>query len=129
MPGEPYFTEAELAAHTAYCLRDLGNGHDVEPEVRSALAGYDPSCQRSKSFMHTVLATARLGSPKPDIEAACAEADKALDLVQNLRSTRGTEQIARFVHDLEPYHSYPIARDFTTRASDVLASSTPDHHL
>lgn len=132
--GEPtmwltYFTKAELAAHTAYCLRDLGNAHDVEPEVRCALAGYDPSYLRSRGFMHTVLATARIGSPQPDLEGACAEADAALDLVKSLRSTRGTEQIAGFIRGLEPYRSHRIARDFTERASDVLASSATGHRV
>ncbi|MGH4001393.1 MAG: hypothetical protein ACRDTJ_28485, partial [Pseudonocardiaceae bacterium] len=121
-----YFTEAELAAHSAYCLRDLGNvAHDVEPQVRTALAGYDPSCRRSRGFMHTVLATARLGSSQPDLEGACLEAEQALDIVKDLRSKRASEQLIEFIRNLEPFYSSEIARDLADRASALLAMAPP----
>ena len=123
-----YFTEAELAAHTAYCLRDLGNAPQVETHARAALAGFDQSCVRSRGFMHIVLATARIGGPQPDLESACAEAEQALELVTNLRSARGTEQLAGFVRSLERFRSNQIAHNFTERASVLLAASAPGHH-
>lgn len=120
-----YFTEAELAAHSAYCFRDLGNAHDVESQVRTALAGYDPTCRRSRGFMHTVLATAYLGASQPDLEGACIEAEQALDIVKDLHSRRGSEQLIEFIRNLEPFHSSEIARDLTARASALLAMTLP----
>lgn len=123
-----YFTEAELAAHSAYCLRDLGNAaHDVEPQVRTALAGYDPSCRRSRGFMHTVLATAYIATSQPDLEGACVEAEQALDIVKDLRSRRCTEQLTALIRNLEPFHSSEIARDLAVRASALLAMAPPGH--
>ncbi|MGH4022234.1 MAG: hypothetical protein ACRDT0_23970 [Pseudonocardiaceae bacterium] len=122
-----YFTEAELAAHTAYCLRDLGHTQRVEPEARSALTRYDPALVRSRVFMHTVLAGARISVQRPDLEGACAEAGHALHLVKNVRSTRGTEHLAGFVHSLEPFQTHPVARNFIERASETLNGSTPGH--
>ena len=123
-PWLTYFTEAELAAHTAYCLRDLGGQPGVEAEVRAALTGFDSSCLRSKAFMHTVLATARLEPGHADVEAACAEGDEALSLVTKLRSVRSSEQLAGFVRGLEPYRSHPVVRDFTERAGEALVAPT-----
>jgi hypothetical protein len=74
--------------------------------------------------MHTVLATARLNPGDADVEAACAEGDEALGLVTKLRSVRGSEQLAGFVRDLEPYRSHPVVRDFTERAGEALAVPT-----
>lgn len=123
-----YFTEAELAAHSAYCWRDLGNAaDDVEPQVRTALAGYDPSCRRSRGFMHTVLATAHIGASQPDLEGACIDAEQALDIIKDLHSRRGAEQLIGFIHNLAPFHSSEIARDLAVRASALLAVAPPGH--
>lgn len=77
--------------------------------------------------MHTVLATAYIATSQPDLEGACIEAEQALDIVKDLRSRRGTEQLIEFIRNLEPFHSSEIARDLAVRASALLAMAPPGH--
>jgi hypothetical protein len=122
-PWLAYFTDAELAAHAATCLRDLGKpAPGVEPFVESALRAYDPSCVRSRGFAHTVLATAHLAGRGPgvDVEAACGSADKALDIAGRVHSARAKQHLADFVRRLRPCLAEPAAREFAERAGPVL---------
>jgi hypothetical protein len=125
-PWLTYFTSAELAAHTASCLRDLGKpAAGVEPQVACALDAYDPVCVRSRGFAHIVLATAHLAAPPAiDVEAACGAADKALDIAGRVRSARVREHLADFLQRLQPYHAEPAAREFAERARPVLDPGT-----
>jgi hypothetical protein len=133
-PGEcpswlAYFTDAELAAHAATCLRDLGKpAPGVEPLVESALRAYDPSCVRSCGFAHTVLATAHLGGPGlgGDVEAACGAAEKALDIAGRVHSARAKQHLADFVQRLQPYLGEPAAREFAERAGPILQPAGKD---
>jgi tetratricopeptide (TPR) repeat protein len=110
-----YFNEAELAAETAHCFRDLGDAR--EAARRAALA--TPSngeYARSDFFASMVLADALADQGDP--EQACDTALSALRVGEAVTSARCVAYVREFRHRLDRFDGNPAVRDFTEQAAE-----------
>jgi hypothetical protein len=108
-----YFDEAELAAETAHCFRDVDHASRAVSHAENAMSG---SHVRSDFFVSIVLAEAQLRAREP--EEACRVALDALDLGQQLRSARCVSYLTEFRRQLARYKSSAAVRDFGEEAAD-----------
>lgn len=109
-----YFNEAELAAETAHCFRDLGDAR--EAARRAALA--TPSngeYARSDFFASMVLADALADQGDP--EQACDTALSALRIGEAVTSARCVAYVREFRDRLDRFDGNPAVRDFTEQAA------------
>jgi hypothetical protein len=93
-----YFDEAELAAESAHCFRDVNNARQAVEHAGHAMSG---SHVRSDFFVTMVLADAHLRAG--EVEEACRVALDALDLGEQLRSARCVSYLRQFRHELAPH--------------------------
>lgn len=110
-----YFNEAEMAAETAHCFRDLGDAN--EAACRAALA--TPSngeYARSDFFASMVLADALADQGDP--EQACETAQSALRVGEAVTSARCVAYVREFRHRLDRFDGNPAVRDFTEQAAE-----------
>lgn len=111
-----YFDEAELSAEFGHCFRDLGRAADARAWAgRSVDASADGSFPRSDFFAAMVLADAHLdhGDPEP----ACRVALQALELGDQLKSTRCAQYVVEFRQRLTKVSTSRVVRDFSEQAA------------
>jgi ATP/maltotriose-dependent transcriptional regulator MalT len=108
-----YFDEAELAAESAHCFRDVSNARQAVEHAENAMSG---SHVRSDFFATMVLADAHLRAG--DIEEACRVALDALDLGEQLRSARCVSYLGEFRAALAPFTSTPAVRELHEQAAE-----------
>jgi len=108
-----YFGPAELSAHAANCLRDLGHPAASLAHARDAYAGFPESAVRSRGFIRTGEAIALLD--QRDVEAACVAASDALDIAGRVRSARSRELLSDFQTRLRSDAAVPVARELLDR--------------
>lgn len=103
-----YFDHAYMAAKFAHTFHSLGMSRDAERFAHRSLnmsAGYE----RGRMF-NTVLLASTLAD-QDRVDEACATGRKALDMMQNVRSVRGTTYLAGWVEGcLAIRHTQPFGR-------------------
>ncbi|MEU0742692.1 hypothetical protein [Streptomyces sp. NPDC006134] len=108
-----YFDEAELAAETAHCFRDVNRARRAVSHAENAMSG---SHVRSDFFATMVLADAHLRAG--DVEEACRVALDALDLGEQLKSARCISYLAEFRRNLDLTGRSAVARDLAEQARE-----------
>ncbi|MCF3960363.1 hypothetical protein [Streptomyces fuscigenes] len=108
-----YFDEAELAAEAAHCFRDVRSARQAVAHAENAMSG---SHVRSDFFATMVRADAHLHGGDP--EEACRVALDALDLGEQLKSSRCVAYLAEFRQNLDQLGSSSIVQDFQEQAAD-----------
>ncbi len=108
-----HFDAAYLADELAHCHRDLGQGREAQKQAAEALAGHPATRTRRRAIGLLVLATGQL--QEGELERACHTAQEAGDMLDGLRSGRGTEYLEEFTSRLEPHRNEPSVREFTAR--------------
>lgn len=108
-----YFDEAELAAEAAHCFRDVNRARRAVSHAENAMSG---SHVRSDFFATMVLADAHLRAG--DVEEACRVALDALDLGEQLKSTRCISYLAEFRRNLGLTGRSAVARDLAEQARE-----------
>ncbi|MGW8064910.1 transcriptional regulator [Streptomyces ziwulingensis] len=108
-----HFDEAYLADELAHCHRDLGQADAAARYARQSLDGHPESRARRRAIGHVLLATAQV--QQREIEQACTTATKAVELLETLRSNRGSEYLDDFQARLEPYREEAVVREFGAR--------------
>jgi tetratricopeptide (TPR) repeat protein len=106
-----YFDEAELAAEAAHCFRDVNRARRAVSHAENAMSG---NHVRSDFFATIVLADAHLRAG--DVEEACRVALDALDLGEQLKSTRCISYLAEFRRNLDLTGRSAVARDLAEQA-------------
>jgi tetratricopeptide (TPR) repeat protein len=108
-----YFDEAELAAETAHCFRDVNWARRAVSHAENAMSG---SHVRSDFFATMVLADAHLRAG--DVEEACRVALDALDLGEQLKSARCISYLAEFRRHLDLTGRSAVTRDLAEQARE-----------
>jgi transcriptional regulator with XRE-family HTH domain len=108
-----YFDEAELAAETAHCFRDVNRARRAVSHAENAMSG---SHVRSDFFATMVLADAHLRAG--DVEEACRVALDALDLGEQLKSARCISYLAEFRRNLDLTGRNTVTRDLAEQARE-----------
>jgi transcriptional regulator with XRE-family HTH domain len=111
-----YFTEAELAAEIAHCMRDIGRAAEAVASAELSLTGSDGGYARSDFFATVVLADAQLDHDEP--EQACRTMLSALTLGRQLRSARSATYIAEFRTRLPRFAGTQAVLDLAEEAAD-----------
>lgn len=114
-----YFTEAELAAEIAHCMRDIGRTADAMTSAELSLNGSHGEYVRSDFFATVVLADTQLDHDEP--EQACRTMLSALTLGRQLRSARSVAYVAEFRRRLPRFAG--------TQATLALAEEAADSPL
>lgn len=108
-----YFDQVELAAEFAHCFRDVRSARRAVIHAENAVSG---SHVRSDFFVTTVLADAHLHAGAP--EEACRVALDALDLGEQLRSTRCVAYLGEFREHLGRFGEVAAVREFQEQARE-----------
>lgn len=108
-----YFDEAELAAEAAHCFRDVNRARQAVSHAQNAMSG---SHVRSDFFATMVLADAHARAG--EVEEACQVALGALDLGEQLKSSRCVSYLAEFRRSLAAAGDSAAARDFHEQAAE-----------
>jgi transcriptional regulator with XRE-family HTH domain len=111
-----YFTEAELAAEIAHCMRDIGRAPDAMANAELSLNDSDSEYVRSDFFATVVLADAQLDHDEPEL--ACQTMLSALALGRQLRSARSVTYIAEFRNRLPRFADTLAVLDLGEQAAD-----------
>ncbi|WP_219420243.1 hypothetical protein [Pseudonocardia nigra] len=118
-PGEgpawiQYFDEAELAAEFGHCNRDLGRPGHASSYASQSLGSASGDYLRSDFFATMVLAHAYMD--QGEAEEACRVALRALEIGENLKSSRSASYVAEFRQRLHRARGSVILRDFESKA-------------
>ncbi|WP_314174870.1 tetratricopeptide repeat protein [Streptomyces winkii] len=108
-----HFDRAYLADELAHCHRDLRRPEEAAEQAGESLAGHPENRVRRRAIGAFLLASAQL--QKRELEHACHNGTKAVELLSTLRSGRGTEYLEDFRRRLVPFVKEPVVRDFTAR--------------
>jgi ATP/maltotriose-dependent transcriptional regulator MalT len=108
-----YFDEAELAAESAHCFRDINRARQAVEHAGNAMSG---SHVRSDFFVTMVLADAHLRAG--DVDEACRIALDALDLGEQLRSARCVAYLSEFRAALGPHAKTTAVREMREQAAE-----------
>jgi transcriptional regulator with XRE-family HTH domain len=108
-----YFDEAELAAETAHCFRDVNRARQAVAHAENAMSG---DHVRSDFFATMVLADAHLRAGEP--EEACRAALDALDLGEQLKSSRCVSYLAEFRQHLSRVADSAAVHDFHEQVAE-----------
>lgn len=117
-----YFDEAYLAAKSAHCLRDLGDGGAAVRHARRSLV-MDGRYVRGKMFNFSLLATALI--QQGELEEACEAATSALDLAEGIQSVRTRSYVADLRERLTPYARHPRVAVLIERCGRPVENRVP----
>jgi transcriptional regulator with XRE-family HTH domain len=109
-----YFTESELSAEFAHCMRDLGRTDDAVQHAGNAL-GTSGEFTRSDFFVSIVLADAHLAAG--DVEQACTVTLRALNAGGQIRSARCVSYLREFTGHLPATSNRGLA-EFREQAAE-----------
>ncbi len=115
-----HFDRAYLADELAHCHSDLGRPSEAAKQAQEALRGHPEDRVRRRAIGLFVLASAQV--QQRELEHACRTGSKAVDLLETLRSGRGSEYLEDFRRRLVPFAKQPVVREFTARL-DLLATA------
>ncbi|MGW6458579.1 transcriptional regulator [Streptomyces sp. NPDC055078] len=108
-----HFDRAYLADELAHCYRDLGESEAAAQQAADALESHPEGRARRRAIGLVLLATAQV--QQREVEEACQTGTRAVELLGQLRSSRGAEYLDDFQQRLEPYADEPSVREFGAR--------------
>ncbi|HEX5567723.1 MAG TPA: transcriptional regulator [Streptomyces sp.] len=108
-----HFDAAYLADELTHCHRDLNQPIPAQRRAEEALAGHPERRTRRRAIDLLLLATAQV--QQREVEQACHTGIQAVELLDRLRSERGSEYLDDFRELLEPHREEPAVRDFSER--------------
>src|SRR5690606_2582440 len=117
-----YFDEAYLAAKSAHCLRDLGDGAAAVRQARRSLR-MDGRYVRGKMFNFSLLASSLI--QQGELEEACEAAASALDLAEGIQSVRTRSYLADLRERLAPYAAKPQVAALIERCDRSAGNRVP----
>jgi hypothetical protein len=92
----------------------MGKWTQAQEHLGTALALDKPNYVRDNALCHTMLAISQLA--QRDVEQACANANKAIDLFGGcIESTQCVNYLNRFIRKLDRFQASPAARQFIER--------------
>ncbi|WP_433503223.1 XRE family transcriptional regulator [Pseudonocardia halophobica] len=109
-----YFDEVEFAAELGHCHRDLGRPSDAIRWAAQAVEGATGEYLRSDFFATMVLAQAQLDAG--EVESGCETALRALDLGEELQSTRCASYVGELRQRLPRFRGSQVLADFVEQA-------------
>jgi hypothetical protein len=115
-----FYTEDRFAADAAECYRDLRAPRQVRRFTEQALSRPTEEFVRSHGLRLVVSAVAELESG--NLDAACAQGTRAVEVAGRISSTRTTEYVRDLLHRMEPYGDEPRVAELRERARPLLVS-------
>ncbi len=114
---------ANMTSEVGNSLRQLGQADRAATMLEEGIAMFDNSLPRGRQGYLIALADvlARPGKQR-DLDAAAARGMEAIQLAENLDSTRSVGLIRNLSHQMTPHAQVPAVRDFLERARVLLAS-------
>ncbi|WP_214364971.1 XRE family transcriptional regulator [Pseudonocardia sp. H11422] len=109
-----YFDEAEFAAELGHCHRDLGRPSAAIGWATRAVDGATGDYLRSDFFATMLLAQAQLDAG--EVESGCETALCALDLGEELQSTRCASYVGELRRRLPRFRGSRVLADFVEQA-------------
>jgi transcriptional regulator with XRE-family HTH domain/tetratricopeptide (TPR) repeat protein len=112
---------AEVTASAGRCLLQLGKADQAVAMLENGIALLDESFVRDRRNYVIRLAEA-LAHPGPqrDLDAAARQGIAALDLSENLDSTRGVGRLRDLCSQMKPHTKTPAVRDFLDQARGLV---------
>ena len=115
-----FYSYDRFAADAAECYRDLRAPRQVRRFTEQALSQPTEEYVRSHGLRLVVSAVAELESG--NLDAACAQGTRALEVVGRISSARTTEYVRDLLHRLEPYGDEPRVAELRERAKPLLTA-------
>lgn len=115
-----FYTYDRFAADAAECYRDLKAPRQVRRFTEQALSQPTDEFVRSHGLRLIVSAVAELESG--NLDAACAQGVRALEVAGRISSARTTEYVRDLLHRLEPYGDEPRVMELRERARPLLTT-------
>ncbi|MEU1621480.1 helix-turn-helix transcriptional regulator [Streptomyces sp. NPDC005722] len=113
-----WFDQSELLAARASCELDLDRAAQAETTFAQAAALYPADRVRTHALYLTRQADAQWR--QNDLERACATANRALDLTEEISSHRTTGPLRDLAAKMLPHAATPVVRDFRDRVATSL---------
>ncbi len=114
-----WVSPAEITAGAGDCLLQLGQPDRAAGLLDQGIALFDESLARDRQLYSTHLteALARPGKQR-DLDAAAGHGMAAIQMAEELDSTRSAARIRDLYHQLQPHVQVPAVRDFLERARE-----------
>ena len=108
---------AVITSGTGDCLLQLGQADRAVALINQGIAMFDAPFDRDRQLYLTDLAEAfaRPGKHR-DLESAAGKAIEAIQLAENLSSTRSVDRIRYLIQLMKQYANFPPVRDFLEQA-------------
>jgi tetratricopeptide (TPR) repeat protein len=113
-----FYSYDRFAADAAECYRDLKAPRQVRRFTEQALSQPTEEFVRSHGLRLLVGAVAELESG--NLDAACAQGVRAVEVAGRISSARTTEYVRDLLHRLEPYGDEPRVVELRERARPLL---------
>ncbi|MCM2580552.1 MFS transporter [Streptomyces meridianus] len=115
-----FYSYDRFAADAAECYRDLRAPRQVRRFTEQALSRPTEEYVRSHGLRLVVSAVAELESG--NLDAACAQGARALEVAGRISSARTTEYVRDLLNRLEPYGDEPRVAELRERAKPLLTA-------
>ncbi|MGW0731783.1 helix-turn-helix domain-containing protein [Streptomyces sp. NPDC002851] len=115
-----WINDGEIHGQTGSCYLALGDPHRAADSFAQARDALNPADHRTRALIMTRAASAHLR--QGDAEAGCDSAHHALDLAEQLQSTRLNEHVTTMLADLKASGDTPYARELLDRAATMTAA-------
>ncbi|MBV9163788.1 MAG: helix-turn-helix domain-containing protein [Pseudonocardiales bacterium] len=113
---------AEVTAGAGRCLLRLQKAHHAVTMLNDGIALFDESFIRDRRNFSIRLAEAFAHpGPQRDLDAAARQGIAALELSQNLNSTRGIGRLRDLYRKMKPHAKVPAVGDFLDRTRELVA--------
>jgi tetratricopeptide (TPR) repeat protein len=113
---------AEVTAGAGRCLLTLGKADLAVGMLEEGIGLFDESFVRDRRNYLIRLAEALTHpGPQRDLDAAVEHGRAALELSENLDSTRGVDRLRDLVSQMRPHTTVPAVRDFVDHTRDLVA--------
>ena len=124
-PSWTYWID-ERAIHTraaGFSYYAMGKWTQAQEHLQTALALHNPKQMRDHGLCYTMLAISQLA--QRDVEQACANANKAIDLFAGrIESTQCVNYLNHFTRKLDRYRASPTARQFMEKTRGLKTTAT-----
>ena len=116
-----WMNRANMTSEVGNSLRQLGHVEQAATVLENGIAMFDDSLPRCRLgyLIHLADTLARPGKQR-DLDAAVDRGLEAIQLVENLNSTRCVGLIRNLYHQMTPHAKLPAVRDFLERAQGLV---------
>jgi DNA-binding XRE family transcriptional regulator len=112
---------ANMTSEVGNALRQLGHAEQAAAVLEDGIAMFDDSLPRGRHGYLTALADVRARPGKQcDLDAAAGLGMEAIQLTENLDSSRCIGQIRKLYHQMTPHAKVPAVGDFLERARGLV---------